>query len=68
MQKLARKELVNHMDYNTSRDVGFCEACVGGKQHKNSFKLSSTETSMPLDRAGAFRYVRKDREEVAWGS
>ena len=36
MQKLARKELVNHMDYNTSREVGFCEACVGGKQHKNS--------------------------------
>ena len=49
MQKLARKELVNHMDYNTSREVGFCEACIGGKQHKNSFKLSSTETSMPLE-------------------
>ena len=49
IQKLLRKELVNHMDYNTSREVGFCEACIGGKQHKNSFKLSSTETSMPLE-------------------
>jgi transposase InsO family protein len=46
MQKLARKELVNH---NTSREVGFCEACTGGKQCKNSFKLSETESLVPLE-------------------
>ena len=49
MQKLARKELVNHLDYNTSGEIGFCEACMGGKQCKNTFKLSETETSMPLE-------------------
>ena len=49
MQKLARKELVNHLDYNTSGEIGFCEACTGGKQCKNTFKSSETETSMPLE-------------------
>ena len=49
MKKLVRKELVNLLDYDSSRDVGFCEACIGGKQHKNSFKPSETETSMPLE-------------------
>ena len=34
MQKLARKELVNHLDYNTSGEI--CEACTGGKQCKNT--------------------------------
>ena len=49
MQKLVRKELVSHLDYNTFNEVGFCEACVGGKQCKNSFEPSKTETSMPLE-------------------
>ena len=46
MQKLMRKELVNYPDYNTSREV---ESCTGGKQCKNSFKLSETESSAPLE-------------------
>ena len=49
MKKLVRKELVNRLDYDSSREVGFCEACIGGKQHNNSFKPSKTETSMPLE-------------------
>ena len=49
MKKLVRKELVNRLDYDSSREVGFCEACIGGKQLKNSFKPSETETSMPLE-------------------
>ena len=49
MQKLVRKELVSHLDYNTFNEVGFCEACVGGKQCKNSFEPGKTETSMPLE-------------------
>ena len=40
MQKLMKKELVNHLDYDMVGEVGVCEACIGGKQCKNSFKLS----------------------------
>ena len=49
MRKLVKKELVNQFDYNTSREIGVCEACIGGKQCKNSFKPSETVTSMPLE-------------------
>ena len=49
MQKLVRKGLVNQLDYNTSGEIGICEACIGGKQCKNSFKPSETVTSMPLE-------------------
>ena len=49
MQKLVKKGLVNQLDYNMSREIGICEACIAGKQCKNSFKLSKTMTSMPLE-------------------
>ena len=49
MQKLVKKELVNQFDHNTSGEIGVCEACIGGKQCKNSFKPSETVTSMPLE-------------------
>lgn len=49
MQKLVKKELVNHLDYDTTEEVGVCEACIGGKQCKNSFKSSETATSVPLE-------------------
>ena len=49
MQKLVRRKLVNHLDYDTSGKIGVCEACIGGKQCKNSFKPSETATSMPLE-------------------
>ena len=32
MRKLVKKELVNQFDYNTSREIGVCEACITGKQ------------------------------------
>ena len=49
MQKLVKKELVDQLDYQASGEIGVCEACIGGKQCKNSFNLSKTATSMPLE-------------------
>ena len=49
MRKLVKKELVNQFDYNTSGEIGVCEACIGGKQCKNSFKPSETVKSMCLE-------------------
>ena len=49
MQKLVKKQLVNRLNYDTSGEIGICEACIGGKQCKNSFKPSKTVTSMPLE-------------------
>ena len=48
-QKLVKKELVNNLDYNTTRKVGVCEVCIGGKQCNDSFKPSETVTTMLLD-------------------
>ena len=49
MQKLVRQGLVDRLDYNTSGEIGICEACIGGKQCKKGFKPSKTMTSMPLE-------------------
>ena len=47
MNKLARKDLVTDFGYKTNSSNGFCEACVEGKQTRNSFKakdgIASTE-------------------------
>ena len=44
-----KKELVSQLDYDASGVIGICEACIGGKQCKNSFKPSEMMTSMPLE-------------------
>ena len=49
MKKLVDRDLVSQLDHNMSGEVGVCEACIGGKQCKNSFKLSKTKTSAPLE-------------------
>ncbi len=50
IQKLVKKQLVNRLDYNTSKEVGVCEACNWREtMYKNSFKPSKTETSAPLE-------------------
>ena len=49
MQKMVRKELLEILVYSTTKQVGVCEACIGGKQCKNSFKPSATTTSLPLE-------------------
>ena len=48
-QKLVKKGMVNKLDYDTSCEIGICEACIGGKQCKNSLMSSMTETSVPLE-------------------
>ena len=49
MKKLVKKDLVSQLDCDMSGEIGICEACIGGKQCKNSFKPSETTTSMPLE-------------------
>ena len=49
MRKLVREELVDHLDYSTSGEIGVCEACIGGKQSKSPFEQSRAVTLMPLE-------------------
>ena len=49
MQKLVKRNLVNHLDCDTTGKVGVCKACLGEKQSKNSFSLSETAITMPLE-------------------
>ena len=37
LQKLAKEKLVNGFDYNSSREISFCQACIEGKLHKRKF-------------------------------
>ena len=49
LKNLASGELVEQFDYNTSRSIGFCESCIGGKQHRTPFDNSSRQTSELLE-------------------
>ena len=42
LQKLASKRLVGHFDYDITKEVGFCETCIGGKHHKSQFQNSNS--------------------------
>ena len=35
LQKLAGKRFVNSFDYDISKDIGFCEACISGNHHRS---------------------------------
>ena len=37
LQKLAKEKLVHGFDYNSSREISFCQACIEGKLHKSKF-------------------------------
>ena len=37
LQKLARRILVDKFDFDSSKQIGFCETCVGGKHHRSQF-------------------------------
>ena len=43
------KKLVEHFEYNSSNSIGFCESCVGGKQHWTPFENSSRQTQDLLE-------------------
>ncbi len=49
LQKLARKGLVEKFDYDATNNVGFCEACIGGRHHRSHFETSKTHTKEPLE-------------------
>lgn len=40
LQKLATEKLVNGFDYDSTREISFCQACVEGKLHKSQFPTS----------------------------
>ena len=50
LERLARDKLVDGFDYDTSKELIFCEPCVEGKQHRIKF-LSSIRRRVkePLD-------------------
>ena len=69
MPKLVREQLANYFDYDITGEVGVCEACIGGKQCKSSFKSSETVTSMPLESIGRAKYfltLLDDKTHYTW--
>jgi transposase InsO family protein len=49
LRKLAKERLVQQFDYNATNDIGFCEACVGGKHQRGRFETSNTQTKEILE-------------------
>lgn len=49
LKGLANSKLVEQFDYNSSRDLGFCESCIGGKQHRSPFDSSERQTEDLLE-------------------
>ena len=44
--QVARCLVVNSFAYDTSREMGFCEVCIGGKQSRNLFPISEGSRSL----------------------
>ena len=44
LKSLVNDQLVGDFDYNESNNIGFCESCVGGKQHWRLFDSSERHT------------------------
>ena len=49
LKSVAGGNLVERFDYNLSGDLGFCESCIGGKQHRNPFESSERQTGDLLE-------------------
>ena len=49
LQKLARGNLIEEFDYNTSNDISFCEPCLKGKHRRSQFPTCSENKSKPLE-------------------
>ena len=49
LKDLANGKLVESFDYNSSRNLGFCERCIGGKQHRSPFSNSERQTGDLLE-------------------
>ena len=44
LKSQANDELVKDFDYNASKNLGFCESCIDGKQHRTPFDSSERHT------------------------
>ena len=40
LQQLAKENMVNDFDYDSSKEINFCQACVEGKLHKKPFRTT----------------------------
>ena len=49
LQKLAREQLADGFDFDTTGKLTFCESCPQGKQHRTKFSSSSRRAEEPLD-------------------
>ena len=50
LQRLVRDNLVKGLDYNPSKYLDFCEACIEGKHKKTPFEVSGCKRATePLD-------------------
>ena len=45
LQKLAKEKLVNGFDYDPSKEISFCQACVKGKLHDSQFSTTGGKRS-----------------------
>ena len=48
LRKLAKEELVDGFDYNSLRDVNFCEPCSEGKLQRRKFPTDGGKRSGEL--------------------
>ena len=46
--KLAKSGLIKSFNYDSSKEIGFCETCIGGKHQRSKFPASSTRCKEPL--------------------
>ena len=49
LQEMAKSDLVRKLDYNSSKTIGFCETCIGGKHHRTKFDSSQTQSKELLE-------------------
>ena len=48
LTKLAKGGHIKCFDYDSSKHIGFCETCIGGKHQRSKFATSSTRWKEPL--------------------
>ena len=48
LTKLANGALVESFDYDSSKEIGFCETCIGGKHRRSLFPTGNTRCEQPL--------------------
>ena len=40
---------MNQFDYTVKKNIGFCEACIGGRHHRNPFETRKSHTTAQLE-------------------